>query len=259
LAALHVTLPSGAQTAASYVSLALENLQGDIDFWDPKRLKKIGTAKAHCAAYYEWSPDGSFLLTAVLSPRIRVDNGYKIWNYEGTLIYEEVIQELLQAAWRPALPGVFPNKAPLFSKKDEAVETKVETKAPAKYRHPNFSGNATVVREEDKPKKFATPKKTEQQLPPGMTPNKKKKKPKKKTEDGQEKPPTPQPAAAQKAAPPTVILDEEERQKRIRNLTKKLRQIQQLKEDQEQGKEMNPSQLEKIATEQDLTNELNSL
>jgi len=107
--------------------------------------------------------------------------------------------------------------------------------------------------------KFANPKKAEQQLPPGMTPNKKKKKPKKKTEDGQEKPPTPQPAAAQKAASPTVILDEEERQKRIRNITKKLRQIQQLKEDQEQGKEMNPSQLEKIATEQDLTNELNSL
>jgi len=235
------------------------NLQGDMDFWDPKRLKKVGTAKAHCAASQEWSPDGNYLLTAVLSPRIRVDNGYQIWNYEGTLIHSEQINELYRISWKPALPGVFPQKALVFTKQEEGSSQSTPTAqpaAPAKYRHPNFSGTTSVIpgREEEKPQKYEAPKKATENFPPGYVPPKKKKKQQK---GGKSTPPSsPSPKTRTPPPPPE---DEGERQKRIRALTKKLRQITSLKEEQDGGKTLDASQLEKVEAEQELLDELNSL
>jgi len=231
------------------------NLQGDIDFWDPKRVKKIGSCKAHCAVHCEWSPDGNYLLTAVLSPRIRVDNGYQVWNHDGTLIHQETIEELYQMMWRPALPGIFPNKPLVLSKQEEAVSSPSQT-PPAKYRHPNFSGSAAVIREDEKPQKYEAPKKATDAYPPGYVPPKNKKKKQKKP--GESKPSTTTTTTTSKSPPPPIE-DEGERQKRIRNLTKKLRQITSLKEEQEAGKQLDESQLLKIAQEEEVLDELNSL
>lgn len=41
-----------------------------------KNAKIIGSAVAHCAAVTEWAPDSRHFIAAVVSPRIRVDNGY---------------------------------------------------------------------------------------------------------------------------------------------------------------------------------------
>jgi hypothetical protein len=46
------------------------------DFWDVKSAKLVGSAVAHCAAVCEWAPDSRHFIAAVVSPRIRVDNGY---------------------------------------------------------------------------------------------------------------------------------------------------------------------------------------
>jgi len=51
-------------------------------------------------------------------------------------------------------------------------------------------------------------------------------------------------------------MDEAEKQKRVRALTKRLRQITQLKEDQASGKQMNSDQLSKIDSEEQLLQEL---
>lgn len=69
------------------------------DFWDVKAAKKVGTCIAHCAAICEWAPDSRHFIAAVVSPRIRVDNGYKIFKYDGTLIYETAVNELYQV-WK---------------------------------------------------------------------------------------------------------------------------------------------------------------
>ena len=50
---------------------------------------------------YEWSPDSKYFLTAILFPRLRVDNGFRIWSCNGNLLHEEKIEELSLAQWRP--------------------------------------------------------------------------------------------------------------------------------------------------------------
>lgn len=72
------------------------NLNGTVDLWDLKTQKKITTFQASNASYCDWSPDGRYLMTATLTPRLRVDNGYKVWHYQGTLVYWEGVDELYQ-------------------------------------------------------------------------------------------------------------------------------------------------------------------
>uniref|UniRef100_A0A914RKE5 Translation initiation factor beta propellor-like domain-containing protein n=1 Tax=Parascaris equorum TaxID=6256 RepID=A0A914RKE5_PAREQ len=58
----------------------------------------------------EWAPDGQHLLTATTTPRLRIDNGYRIWHYSGRLIHENLYEypsELWQVQWRPIADGVY--------------------------------------------------------------------------------------------------------------------------------------------------------
>ncbi|KAJ2720084.1 hypothetical protein GGI07_004833 [Coemansia sp. Benny D115] len=89
------------------------NLPGQVDLWDRKKLAKIATIDAHGSSFSEWSPDGRYLLAATLSPRLRVDNGIKIWHYSGTLVYAQEVAELYQVDWRPAPAALFPQRTAL--------------------------------------------------------------------------------------------------------------------------------------------------
>ncbi|CAG8664860.1 4045_t:CDS:2 [Funneliformis caledonium] len=79
-----------------------------MDIWDRNSLKKITTVEAPNSSECSWSPDGRYIMTATLSPRLRVDNGYKIWHYTGALVHSQNIQELLQVQWRPASVELYP-------------------------------------------------------------------------------------------------------------------------------------------------------
>lgn len=78
-----------------------------------------GTAdngRASNASHCEWSADGHYILTATLSPRLRVDNGVKIWWCGGQLLHIHNQDELYQATFQPALlsntpsfPSVMPS------------------------------------------------------------------------------------------------------------------------------------------------------
>ena len=57
---------------------------------------------------YEWSPDSKHFLTAILFPRLRVDNGYRVWSCNGALVQEERLEELTIAAWRPSPAALYP-------------------------------------------------------------------------------------------------------------------------------------------------------
>ena len=92
------------------------NLAGKVDIYDRRTLNKVTTIDASNTSHCEWSPDGRFLLTATLSPRLRVDNGIKIWHCTGPLVHVQPVEELYQASWRPtpvdALPAFPPNVPP---------------------------------------------------------------------------------------------------------------------------------------------------
>ncbi|KXS20117.1 eIF2A-domain-containing protein [Gonapodya prolifera JEL478] len=77
------------------------NLAGDMDFWDRRTLRKVATVHAPNSTFAAWSPDGRYLLTATLTPRLRVDNGYRVWHYTGVVVDKRDVNEMYQIGWRP--------------------------------------------------------------------------------------------------------------------------------------------------------------
>lgn len=136
------------------------NLAGKLDVFDRRTLNKVCTIDAPNTSHCEWSPDGRFLLTATLSPRLRVDNGIKIWHCSGTLVHVQAVDELYQASWRPtpidAVPQFGPTlptaPEPSASVQDLAKVTKpTPTKPAGAYRPPGARGLATpsIFKRED--------------------------------------------------------------------------------------------------------------
>ena len=146
------------------------NLAGKIDIYDRRSLTKISTIDASNTSHCEWSPDGKFILTATLSPRLRVDNGIKIWYLLGQLLHVQDCEELYQTSWRPtpvdaapAFPTVIP-PAPAPSASVQAVAA-VAKSSPARplgaYRPPGARGQLASLaysRDEDGGSPSGTPR-----------------------------------------------------------------------------------------------------
>jgi len=136
------------------------NLAGKIDIFDRRTLGKVCTIDAPNTSYCEWSPDGRSLLTATLSPRLRVDNGIKIWHCSGPLMHIQSTEELYQVSWRPTPVEVVPQfgqnvpPAPPPSesvKSLAAVQKPTPSKPAGAYRPPGARGLATpsIFKRED--------------------------------------------------------------------------------------------------------------
>jgi len=128
------------------------NLQGQMDIYDrEKSMTKIATIEASNASVCEWSPDGQHILTATTSPRLRVDNGVKIWHYTGPLMYLEELTELYNVYWRPQPATMWPlvNPLPVAPAPHASAAAHVATSAPVKpagaYRPPHARGTATPL------------------------------------------------------------------------------------------------------------------
>lgn len=144
------------------------NLAGKIDIYDRRSLTKISTIDASNASHCKWSPDGKFILAATLSPRLRVDNGIKIWYLLGQLVHVQECEELYQASWRPALPDTVPPfpsvipPAPAPSALATAASAKPTLTRPSgAYRPPGARGQGASLaysREEDGGSPMGTPR-----------------------------------------------------------------------------------------------------
>ena len=87
------------------------NLAGEMDFYDTVKLKKMGANISHCAVQYGWSPDSRYFLTATLAPRMNVDNGYKIFKYNGIgPIAEQGFTQAFDAMWQPQPTASYPDR-----------------------------------------------------------------------------------------------------------------------------------------------------
>lgn len=129
------------------------NLAGQMDIYDlDKNYNKIATVEASNASVCIWSPDGQYILTATTSPRLRVDNGVRIWHISGGLTYNEDMTELYDVAWRPQDISQHPLGEP-FTKlpvpHPSATAYLGTRKAPAKpagaYRPPGARGQVTPL------------------------------------------------------------------------------------------------------------------
>lgn len=227
------------------------NLQGQIDFWDHKKLAKIGTASAHMSAHYEWSPNSEYLVTGVLTPRMTVDNGWRVIHYSGKEVASGKCDELWELHWRPTfyraftqhpIPEAFYNQPAVSTEKKKAV-----------YRPPGAAGRAgfQVRKDDDGPKKYEASKPVAH---PTASPK-------------AEKPPPPalvgddQPAVVKKkkakgkgASNPNAAIEQNKAK-----LNKTLRQIDDLKIRRENGAKLNAQQLALLKTEEAVLKELASL
>ena len=166
------------------------NLAGYVDIWDRSTLKKAASFQASNCTEWTWSPDGRLVMASTLSPRLRVDNGVRIYHWSGELIHVDLINELYQASWRPVPTAqfTFPRALSPAPAPSEAVQAINAKKAAANggvpgtaspkpvamgaYRPPGLRGRETpmVYRREDEGGAPHTPaKSTEKPGIPGMT------------------------------------------------------------------------------------------
>lgn len=77
------------------------NLQGSVEILDRHdKFKCVSKFDAANTSVCKWSPGGEFIMTATTSPRLRVDNGIKIWHVTGRLVFVKEFKELLKVDWR---------------------------------------------------------------------------------------------------------------------------------------------------------------
>ncbi|KAF1810663.1 translation initiation factor eIF-2A [Eremomyces bilateralis CBS 781.70] len=129
------------------------NLAGQMDIYDmTKDYAKVTTVEASNATFCEWSPDGKHILTATTSPRLRVDNGVRVWHVGGGLMYNEDMQELYSVCWRPQSSDKHPLGDPLNpvptphpSALAYLSTRKQPTKPAGAYRPPGARGTSTPL------------------------------------------------------------------------------------------------------------------
>ena len=129
------------------------NLAGQMDIYDlEKNYEKVSTIEASNASICHWSPDGKHILTATTSPRLRVDNGIRIYHVGGGLMYNEDMHELYHVVWRPQSATQHPLENPLHpapTPHASALEYLGTKKTPSKpagaYRPPGARGTATPL------------------------------------------------------------------------------------------------------------------
>ncbi|KAL5636256.1 hypothetical protein ACGC1H_004913 [Rhizoctonia solani] len=264
------------------------NLAGKIDVYDRRTLAKVTTIDAPNTTWCQWSPCGQFLLTATLSPRLRVDNGVKIWHCTGPLVHVQLEEELYQVAWQPLPAGTAPAFAQTLPQAP-APTSSVALLAPAKpaaakpagaYRPPGARGLATpsIFKREDeggaayvssngtstnhpqpyRPGRGGGPRHVPGAPSPGPSPSPKPGQGKKKGKKDKEKQevvvpePEPEPAPAAPAEPDPAA-------KKIRNLSKKLKAIDELKQKLARGDKLEVTQMQKIEAENEIRKELAAL
>lgn len=241
------------------------NLSGDMEMWNLSAKKLVAKPRAEDTTYFEWSPDGQHILTATCAPRLRVNNGYKIWHFTGKVIAQKSVKpngELYRAVWQKQSKDLYPE--PKVSKA-QFVEVKKQA-----YRPPSARGKFEAVKplmiNHEKPSNLRN------QPPPSAAALKNKKKRENKAKAKQAEAETAVPTQASKPTPSAaakttsnqnttsnsaVTVDDTE--KKIRNLKKKLRQVEDLKRKQSEGVKLEVNQLDKIKTEEELLDQLAQL
>ncbi|KAI9841012.1 MAG: hypothetical protein M1838_003804 [Thelocarpon superellum] len=129
------------------------NLAGQMDIYDLEQdYAKITTVEATNPSVCEWSPDGRYILTATTSPRLRVDNGVRIWHVSGGLMYNEDLNELYHVCWRPQPSALLiksnplhPLPAPHHSALTYLGTVKTPSKPAGAYRPPGARGQVTPL------------------------------------------------------------------------------------------------------------------
>ncbi|KAM6970193.1 eukaryotic translation initiation factor 2A [Aplochiton taeniatus] len=242
------------------------NLRGQMEVWDVKKYKQVSRPQAADSTFFSWCPDGEHVVTATCSPRLRVSNGYKIWHYTGTLFYKQETpagSELWEVLWQPFPEGTFPERPVKYQAAPSELGS-TEAKPAQAYRPPALRNKpptaSSKLHEEEAPQDLRTGVPADRQPSKATLKNQRKREAKRaaKQENMSENPePQCDPAPTNHPAPPTT--GDPETDKKIKNIKKKLKAIEELKEQQAAGKPIQKNQLDKMQKEAQLLKELEDL
>ncbi|XP_047536402.1 eukaryotic translation initiation factor 2A [Vanessa atalanta] len=238
---------------------------GHISVWDVRGYKKVGECTAPDTTSLQWDPRGEAFITATTYPRLTVGNGYKIWHYSGALMHKRTCAEkenLLSISWQP---GSYP-KSELSKTAPKSIE-QATAKSTAAYRPPGARNRPStfVLHEHEKPHK---PGQSVDATPSKQAIKQKEKREARKARKAEERAGDASPSAppaASLAAPgaaaraPFVSTGDPDKDKKIKNINKKLSDIEKLKQQKAAGKPLEINQLAKIDNEPALLQELNQL
>jgi translation initiation factor 2A len=127
------------------------NLAGSIDVYDLERdFAKVTTIESGNPSVCQWSPDGRFIMTATTSPRLRVDNGVRLYHVGGALTYVQDMTELYSVIWRPTPANagsdpLNPVPVPHASAAQYLGTIKTPSKPAGAYRPPGARGTMTPL------------------------------------------------------------------------------------------------------------------
>ncbi|KAM8770147.1 eukaryotic translation initiation factor 2A isoform 3-T4 [Rhynchonycteris naso] len=246
------------------------NLRGQMEVWDVKNYKLISKPVASDSTYFAWCPDGEHILTATCAPRLRVNNGFKVWHYTGAVLHKYEVPanaELWQVSWQPFLDGIFPAKTITYQAVPSDIPSE-EPKAATAYRPPALRNKPVTnskLHEEEPPQNRKPQPGSDKPVSKAALKNQRRHEAKKaaKQEAKSDKSPDLAPAPAPQSSAQSTISQstsgDPEVDKKIRNLKKKLKAIEQLKEQAATGKQLEKNQLEKIQKEKALLQELEDL
>ncbi|XP_062355513.1 eukaryotic translation initiation factor 2A isoform X5 [Cinclus cinclus] len=231
------------------------NLRGQMEVWDVKNYKLISKPVASDSTYFAWCPDGEHIVTATCAPRLRVGNGYKVWHYTGSVLHSYEVpcdEEMWQVFWQPFLDGVFPERAVRY----QAVPSELpraEPRPAQAYRPPALRNKPVTSSKlhEDEPPQNMKPHLGGGDKPLSKTALKNQRKHEAKKAAKQEAKADAQQGPAQVKPPqsalqntvPAMTTGDPEVDKKIKNLKKKLKAIEQLKEQAAAGKQLEKNQV----------------
>lgn len=242
------------------------NLRGNVEFWSVRDRRLIKQTTAEDTTQFAWAPDGEHFITATTAPRLRVNNGWKLWHYTGAVVEEWKAgegKEFWEAVWcpdpefdydshkiifPPATPPVSPSQS-LPGEGQNPLAAHAKTTKKGAYVPPHLRGDAAgqarakafTIHDNEAP----TPTQA-QGRGRGRGANQNSNSNRGQAMPGQDEAPPPLSAADKRA-------------KEIRNLQKKLEAIKVLKHRRECGEKLELNQITKIEKEDQLQKQLEEL
>lgn len=100
--------------AGNYIILAgMGALNGVLEFYDVNRKCSMAVDEHFMCTDVEWASSGLYVATAVTQPinatdawRYSMENGYKIWTFQGQTVSHSPTETFHQFLWRPMPPSL---------------------------------------------------------------------------------------------------------------------------------------------------------
>lgn len=85
--------------------IVLANLtNGSFEFVDTTDFIFMNSGDHFRASDVEWDPTGRYVVTGVSSWKVKEDNGYYMWSFQGRIVKRVMLKNFIQFLWRPRPP-----------------------------------------------------------------------------------------------------------------------------------------------------------